>query len=261
MKGKSYSIPLGMVFRKHYCAKCGAKLEKERTHRVVNKNDTDYYQYQELGSFPRWDYDVYEYRFKCPDCGARASYEEQRILRKIQKRCGHGARSPDEIKDNYKDCKKRVKRSALWISCVVAAVLYAIIGAIAFFQLTEHGQADLLICLAGFALATAITVFFKVRKYKGKYDARLIGRYSYEQESLYKKLHTYSVHNKKMVEESENCHCYYCQSTVDSGSVESYADDGETALCPRCGINALIPDSVDEKIDANVLHDMHEYWF
>ena len=261
MKSKSISIPLGMVFKKHYCAKCGAKLEKEKTHRVVNKNDTDYYQYQELGSFPRWDYDVYEYRFKCPECGARASYEEQRILKRIQKKCGSKALSQTEIKDNYKECKQKIKRSALWISCVVAAVLYAIIATVAFFQLTEQGNANLLICLAGFVAATAVTVFFKARKYMGKYDARLIGRYSYEQESLYKKLHTYSTHNRKMVESSEKCHCYFCRGTVDSGDVTSYTDGGETAVCPRCGVSALIPDCVDEEINANVLHDMHEYWF
>ena len=115
MKSKSYSIPLGMVFKKHYCAKCGAKLEKEKTHRVVTKNDTDYYHYQDLGTFPRWDYDVYEYRFKCPECEARTSYEEQRIVRRIQKKCGHKALSSDEIKDNYKECKKSVKKSKLLI--------------------------------------------------------------------------------------------------------------------------------------------------
>ena len=42
MKGKSYSIPFGMVFKKYYCSKCGTKLEKEKTHRVVTKNDKDY---------------------------------------------------------------------------------------------------------------------------------------------------------------------------------------------------------------------------
>lgn len=40
MKGKSWSISIGMVSKEHYCSKCGAKLEAERTHRVVTKKKT-----------------------------------------------------------------------------------------------------------------------------------------------------------------------------------------------------------------------------
>ena len=65
MKGKSYSIPAGMVFKKYYCSHCGAKLVKSKTHRVVSKDDKDYYQYRDYGTFPRCDYDVNNYEFKC----------------------------------------------------------------------------------------------------------------------------------------------------------------------------------------------------
>ena len=85
MRGKSYSVPGGMMFKKYYCAKCGTKLEKERTHRVVTKNDRDYYRYHKRGRFPQPDYDVYDYRFQCPGCDSRISFDEQRIIEKIQK--------------------------------------------------------------------------------------------------------------------------------------------------------------------------------
>ena len=65
MKGKSWSIPVGMVFKKYYCSKCGGKLVKSKTHRVVTKDDKDYYQYHDVGTYPRYDYDVYSYEFKC----------------------------------------------------------------------------------------------------------------------------------------------------------------------------------------------------
>jgi len=42
MNGKSSSIPVGMIFKKHYCSNCGARLEKECTHRVVTKDEKDY---------------------------------------------------------------------------------------------------------------------------------------------------------------------------------------------------------------------------
>ena len=73
-----------MVFKKYHCAKCGTKLKNEKTHRVVTKDDRDYYQYHDLGTFPHRDYDVYEYRFACPKCGARVSFDEQRIIAGIQ---------------------------------------------------------------------------------------------------------------------------------------------------------------------------------
>ncbi len=110
MKGKSYSIPLGMVFKKYYCSKCGTKLEKEKTHRVVTKDDKDYYQYHEYGMFPLHDYDVYSYQFKCPSCEERISFDEQCIIERIQKKCSRFVLSPAEIKENYIACRKENNR-------------------------------------------------------------------------------------------------------------------------------------------------------
>ena len=57
-----------MVFKKFYCINCESKLVKEKTHRVVTKDDSDYYLYHDRGTFPRNDVVVYEYRFKCEKC-------------------------------------------------------------------------------------------------------------------------------------------------------------------------------------------------
>ena len=45
LRGKSWSMPVGMVFKSYYCSHCGTKLVKSKTHRVVTKEDKDYYQY------------------------------------------------------------------------------------------------------------------------------------------------------------------------------------------------------------------------
>ena len=86
MNGKNYSVPLDMVLQKHYCHRCGGKLEKEKTHRVVTKDDRDYYRYHESGTYPKPDYDVYEYRYQCPSCQARISHDEQFVINRIQKK-------------------------------------------------------------------------------------------------------------------------------------------------------------------------------
>ena len=86
MNGKSWSIPFGMVFKKYYCSKCGEKLVKEKTHRVVTKDDLDYYQYHEKDMYPRSPVDVYSYRFRCNNCRKAITYNEQCILEIIQKK-------------------------------------------------------------------------------------------------------------------------------------------------------------------------------
>jgi hypothetical protein len=39
-------------------------------------------------------------------------------------------------------------------------------------------------------------------------------------------------------------------------------DAGETALCPRCGIDAVLPDRLPgATLDAALLREMHAFWF
>ena len=58
-------------YEKVYNPKTG---KYERTHRIVSKDDKDYYQYHEVGLYPSNDYDVYEYRFMCPSCNNKISF-------------------------------------------------------------------------------------------------------------------------------------------------------------------------------------------
>mgnify|MGYP003300577526 CR=1 FL=1 len=142
MKGKSYSIPAGMVFKKYYCSHCGAKLVKSKTHRVVSKDDKDYYRYHNYGTFPRRDYDVYDYRFKCPDCGARISYDEQCIIERIQKKQGHTVLSSSEIKSNYsKDKKgnhKRVLLKSILIPIVFVLIAFSVVPTVSAVQTDQR---------------------------------------------------------------------------------------------------------------------------
>ena len=147
MKGKSYSIPFGMVFKKYYCSKCGTKLEKEKTHRVVTKNDKDYYQYHDYGMFPRSDHDVYDYRFKCPYCNTRISFEEQCIIERIQKKCNSKILSSIEIKDNNKECKTRDNKRVLIRNILVPTVFISLFFAMFYFYGTNKESFSLCILI------------------------------------------------------------------------------------------------------------------
>ena len=99
MKGKSYSIPYGMIFKKYYCQCCGNKLKKNKTHRVVNKEDKDYYQYQSYNMFPRIEHDVYDYEFVCPTCKKSISFKEQCVVERIQKKYKVKVLTDSQIKE------------------------------------------------------------------------------------------------------------------------------------------------------------------
>ena len=261
MKTKSYSIPFGMVFKKYHCSQCGAKLEKERTHRVVTKDDKDYYQYHDYGEFPRRDVDVYDYRFKCPSCGARIAFDEQCIIERIQKKCGQTVLSSFDVKEHYKECKEGNSKRVLYRNIGIPIATSLLAGL--FYYLfsgdrTPQNLTKAFVLLAIIAVCSAIAV---VRRYKGNYKIRSKRTYSYEKESQLNRLHAYSSHNKKLIDTADKCYCFYCKSCIGRDEIKTFIDNGQTALCPKCDIDAIIPDNLGETVDEEIISEMNEYWF
>ena len=261
MNGKSYSLPSGMVFQKYHCAKCGAKLQKERTHRIVTKEDQDYYQYHDYGTFPQRNYDVYSYRFKCPSCNARISYDEQCIIKRIQKKQGYFVLSSSEIKRHYKECKER-NNAATIVSGILLSVVFMLIACTLFYLFgTDRTTKDLTGAAIIFLIFTTIAVVGVVRRYKGNYKSKIRRTYSHEKESQLERLNAYSSHNKRYIAVSNKCYCFHCLACVDHSEITEYLDAGQTAICPKCGIASIIPDSIDDTVDEKIISEMHAYWF
>ena len=250
-----------MVFKKYHCAKCGAKLKRERTHRVVTKEDKDYFRYHSRGSFPRRDYDVYDYRFWCPACGARVASDEQRIIKRIQKSLGHWVLSPSEIKNHYQQHKK-VNHKIVLLRRILLPVVFSVIAvALLCIPDSDGNTGNFTSPAIFFAIFAAISAVRAIMRYKGT-DQILSGdSYSYEKEAQLKKLHAYSSHNKDLVAASEKCYCFHCKAVVSTFLIKDFADNGQTAICPKCGIDAMIPDSVEENIDTEIITELNEYWF
>ena len=58
--------------------------------------------------------------------------------------------------------------------------------------------------------------------------------------------------------------CFYCRAIYEPAEIVEWIDDddtgvGQTALCPRCGIDAVI--AIREGIDTEFLGAMHGRWF
>lgn len=67
-----------------------------------------------------------------------------------------------------------------------------------------------------------------------------------------------AIYNRAEVLAAKKCGCYFCQKTFDSSAVVRWTDqDDATALCPLCGIDAVLPGVTD----LACLTETHRYWF
>lgn len=66
-----------------------------------------------------------------------------------------------------------------------------------------------------------------------------------------------SIHNRSAITGETQCGCYFCFRLFNGASIEEWIDDDETALCPHCGIDSVIPDINDTKF----LVKAGERWF
>ncbi len=71
--------------------------------------------------------------------------------------------------------------------------------------------------------------------------------------------HQRSFKNRVAIAAGERCGCFHCCAEFASGEIAEWADDGMTALCPRCGIDAVIP--LAPGIDAAFLERMQARWW
>jgi hypothetical protein len=78
--------------------------------------------------------------------------------------------------------------------------------------------------------------------------------------------HRHSIHHRATVMASESCGCFYCCSIFPPDRIVAWTDascdgEGQTALCPECGIDSVVGDGAGFSITAKLLTDMKAYWF
>lgn len=62
-----------------------------------------------------------------------------------------------------------------------------------------------------------------------------------------------TMFNRALCEQSKMCVCTNCLEVFPAGEVEEWSDGGQTALCPRCGCDGVVP-------QASGLPMSPEYW-
>jgi hypothetical protein len=73
--------------------------------------------------------------------------------------------------------------------------------------------------------------------------------------------HRHSIRHRAEVLASELCGCFYCLRTYPPSEIVEWTDGGETALCPRCGIDAVIGSASGFPVTRDFLREMHGVWF
>ena len=132
MKNKSVSIPMGMVTKKFYCHKCGERLGKHPKTRTLSPGDPDYRKHNRINRKTHiiGDIEVTEYDFQCPACKNVIEYDEQCVVRKIQKQLRKNILSDEEVLNNRGKVKDLMNRNAKVFKVIFSVVALAVIGLI-----------------------------------------------------------------------------------------------------------------------------------
>ncbi len=81
-----------------------------------------------------------------------------------------------------------------------------------------------------------------------------------------KAAHDRSSHHRAEIESSTICGCFYCCSEFEPNEIGEWVDAiddiiGQTALCPHCGVDAVIGSQSGFPITQEFLAQMRAHWF
>ena len=252
-KGYSMSISFDMLFKKHYCHKCGSKLEKEKVRRVVTKKDPDFYSYWSGDGKPIGDakINVDSFIYVCPNCKQRYLEEEQDQIDIIQKKVNSKVLSGFEIIDNIDYVKGKLKKRKV-ISDIVSRIVLAFVLALMVYFVYKDSPNLITILIIAMSLYLVVSLWGLIRnKNKDIEEDKFI---------LYRKLQLSSKDNRHLINASKICYCYHCKSKLISSEITRFKDHN-TALCPICNQDTIIPTSIEDTVDKDIIEQMHEYWF
>lgn len=74
-------------------------------------------------------------------------------------------------------------------------------------------------------------------------------------------LHEQTMKNRRAVMDAGSCRCGHCLFHVNSSEVTEWADNGETAICPNCHVDSLIPEDDENPINNDHLNAFRNHYF
>jgi len=63
------------------------------------------------------------------------------------------------------------------------------------------------------------------------------------------------------LEASTRCACFFCFRSFATADIKAWIDSGTTALCPGCGVDAVLGNGATHSISDGFLRKMHQHYF
>jgi len=84
-----------------------------------------------------------------------------------------------------------------------------------------------------------------------------------------KRIHFKAGWHRQNIIKSKICGCFYCLEFFSPSDIKEWIDElldgsrgpGQTALCPKCGIDSVLPDKLDCVLDLKLLEAMNREYF
>jgi len=70
-----------------------------------------------------------------------------------------------------------------------------------------------------------------------------------------------SMRNKTALESVAKAGCYQCLEIYETKEIKEWTDQGQTALCPKCHVDSVIPSSSFNELTKEKLEEIKKYWF
>lgn len=72
--------------------------------------------------------------------------------------------------------------------------------------------------------------------------------------------HRHCAHHRPEIENSRTCACFDCGATFSPIDITLWIDDGQTALCPHCGMDCVLGDADGYELTPQFLELMRKSW-
>ena len=72
---------------------------------------------------------------------------------------------------------------------------------------------------------------------------------------------SHAARHRAEIEASTKCACFFCFRVFRSAEIKAWIDVNTTALCPGCGVDAVLGDASGHSIADRSLRKMHEHYF
>jgi hypothetical protein len=83
-------------------------------------------------------------------------------------------------------------------------------------------------------------------------------------------IHKFCTANRPLLEQSSSAGCFFCGAAFEPSEISRWlpeydeatgAPSGETASCPRCGKDSVLPSAAPVAMSPHLLAAMQGYWF